>query len=361
MDGVRGLAVILVFFVHFHSNFGEWAPPAWRSAALWLADAGHSGVDLFFALSGFLIYGILVERRPPLLRFWRRRIQRLYPTFAAVLVTYVALSALFPERSKIPPGAAATSIYLLQNALLLPGVLDLKPIITVAWSLSYEIFFYLGLPLVVWISGGLARMAAITALAAAAMMFVFSDPTRYYPAIPFSPLVLIGFLLFLPGIVSWELRHRNPRIPALGLAGLLIAIAGVAALLPRGTEADNPLGEDPWRTLTRTLIVAVSLTPFARECFAHRGWLARAFEWKPLRLLGAMSYSFYLAHSLALHALAMVVAKTHGPARAGGGAFLVLLLAAFATAVAASLALFLGVELPFSLRKTRASRVTEKS
>ena len=61
-----------------------------------LEGMGHAGVDLFFVLSGYLIYGSVVTRYQPFLPFIGRRLQRIYPAFAATFAMYVVLSLLFP-------------------------------------------------------------------------------------------------------------------------------------------------------------------------------------------------------------------------------------------------------------------------
>src|SRR5207249_4936591 len=64
-----------------------------------------------------------------------------------VLVLYLLLSVAFPAESKLPALWSDSLVYILQNVLLLPGLFDIPPIIVVAWSLSYEFFFYLLTPL----------------------------------------------------------------------------------------------------------------------------------------------------------------------------------------------------------------------
>jgi peptidoglycan/LPS O-acetylase OafA/YrhL len=77
MEGLRGLAVILVFFVHYHALSAPWIPSSSLTAtiAYILHEIGYTGVDLFFVLSGFLITGLLLDARGRLgglRRFWRR-------------------------------------------------------------------------------------------------------------------------------------------------------------------------------------------------------------------------------------------------------------------------------------------------
>src|SRR6266542_5658438 len=76
MEGVRGLAVLLVFFVHYHSLLGRYVSATSTSFAIseFLGDVGNVGVDLFFVLSGYLIYGAVIGRHVDYHRFMRRRI-----------------------------------------------------------------------------------------------------------------------------------------------------------------------------------------------------------------------------------------------------------------------------------------------
>ncbi|MEO8036829.1 MAG: acyltransferase, partial [Acidobacteriota bacterium] len=149
MEGLRGFAVFLVFLVHYVTLTAPWVDAASRTsvAGAVLRNVGNSGVDLFFVLSGYLIYGNLIRKGRPFLAYARRRIQRIYPTFLAVFVLYLLLSFVFSGQSKLPHGTIAASGYVLANLLLLPGLLPIEPLITVAWSLSYEVFYYLSAPL----------------------------------------------------------------------------------------------------------------------------------------------------------------------------------------------------------------------
>jgi peptidoglycan/LPS O-acetylase OafA/YrhL len=57
MEGMRGMSALLVFFVHFYTLFGSRAlgSRGVHSAFLFAGTLGHCGVDVFFALSGFII------------------------------------------------------------------------------------------------------------------------------------------------------------------------------------------------------------------------------------------------------------------------------------------------------------------
>lgn len=155
MEGLRGFAVFLVFLVHYANLIRPWLLP--ESSLLEFAKAlrlvGSSGVDLFFVLSGFVIYGSLISREQPFGRFLLRRVRRIYPAFIVVLSGYVVLSLCAGGESKIPDGAGSGVVYIVSNVLLLPGLVPIEPLIAVAWSLSYEMFYYFTIPLVITVFG----------------------------------------------------------------------------------------------------------------------------------------------------------------------------------------------------------------
>ena len=81
MEGLRGFAVFLVFLVHYSTLIGPRI--AGHGDLPVLAEAMHTlgnrGVDLFFVLSGYLIYGSLMRRPQPFGQFMLRRVERIYP------------------------------------------------------------------------------------------------------------------------------------------------------------------------------------------------------------------------------------------------------------------------------------------
>ena len=83
IDGLRAVAVILVVVFHFYEMY---------------MPAGFVGVDMFFAISGFLITGILLKTENTgisgMINFFWRRIARLYPALIVVVLTFVVLSFL---------------------------------------------------------------------------------------------------------------------------------------------------------------------------------------------------------------------------------------------------------------------------
>ena len=151
MEGIRGFAVFLVFLVHYMTLVKPWLLESSITfqIARHVQSIGNIGVDLFFVLSGYLIYGMLIKKHRPFGAYILRRIQRIYPTFTVVFIIYLILSVLFPSESKIPTEWKEGLVFVIQNYMLMPGLFDITAIITVAWSLSYEFFYYLLIPLLI--------------------------------------------------------------------------------------------------------------------------------------------------------------------------------------------------------------------
>ncbi|MDD2720273.1 MAG: acyltransferase [Gallionella sp.] len=337
MEGMRGFAVFLVFMVHFVTLINPWI--AGNTDFLVFATAlhtiGNSGVDLFFVLSGYLIYGSLIARCQKFMRFMSRRVVRIYPAFIAVFLIYVALSLLFPAESKIPATAPEGIWYLIQNFLLLPGLLPIEPMITVAWSLSYEMFYYLLIPLVI----AVFRLRDRSAVWRTTFFLGAATVTAIYCAINGGHVRLI---MFISGIVLYEVMNSPRPLTLHSFFGLLALCTGLlGTLLPMTGSGGIAL---------KVCILFVSFFALCLACFRDSSaWLPRLFSWTPLRWLGNMSYSYYLLHGLALKAEFQALSKVLPVADHGAWLFWALLPPMFALTLIPTSALFLLVERPYSL------------
>lgn len=350
LEGVRGLAVTLVFMFHYHEVYSVYLPKnSWRFAvSAYLAHLGYYGVDLFFALSGFLIYGALIRGRRSYVGFIGRRAQRIYPTFLVVFCIYLGLSLVFPERSRLPAEGQWT--YILQNLLLLPGVWRITPVVAVAWSLSYEMVFYVSLPVLMlalrlraWPPS--ARLGLVLSVA---LTVLIVEP----------PYSAAGqFLMFVPGIALYELTYgvRSPlRLGAAGervAAVVFLATFPVALILESIRVSDGMAVALPgWHAVVRMLVIGGGFFLMLLYAVGRSGPIARVFGWTPLRWLGNVSYSYYLIHGLALNAVALAVLWLVPPSSPRVGLFFIALPIAYAVTIVASTGLFLLVERPFSMR-----------
>ena len=353
LDGVRALAASLVFLVHFQAAFGHVlrARPRLFHAGEYAAAVGFYGVNVFFVLSGFLIYGSLIARPVTVTRYLRRRVRRIYPTFLVVLAVYLVLSVVVPERSKLPVHGS-TLPYVLSNALLLPGVFPIRPIVTVSWSLSFEVCFYalilavvVGLRLRVW-------SPRLRVVFWSGMLLAWSVGGLRTQSL------VRSFILFVPGILLAE-AARSDRVRAalarVPLWTVWLVFGGVVAIQPV-LAGETPIG--PVHVpLVPSAVLALLLLATATPLFLLRLMVAPRTETvlsrEPVRRLGVVSYSFYLSHGLTINGIAALCAldPVERVVRAlGPGAYPVLLPLVFGAATVVAFLLFKTVEEPLSIR-----------
>lgn len=350
MEGMRGFAALLVFFVHFNALFHPYFQPG--SFLGMLADLagsfGHTGVDLFFILSGFLIYGIVLKKHPSYRNFLWRRIRRLYPVFLLVLILYLVLSNAFPSISKLPGSFLQAFLYINANLLMLPGMTTIPAIITVSWSLSYEWFFYLTLPLVISVLGlrrwiAWQRVAFFALLAIAEFVLCSLGMSSH-----------IRLTLFAAGIILWELVDNGvPRILNTGTeyvvtVTFIVSILAIGMVGTKHGETVLVLSKVP---NFYAPLLFVSLPLFSLHVMFFDGFLNRIFSWDYLRWMGNISYSYYLIHGLALQGLRLVVNRLFPPSPHLALFDVLLLVACLSFTIFCGAVLFILVEKPLSWPK----------
>ena len=364
MEGIRGFAVLLVFSVHFVLLFSVYLDPESPVFAIarFAGSIVHSGVDLFFVLSGYLIYGNLLRRPAPIFRYLRRRAQRIYPAFLCVLAFYLVLHFTIMPSAKVPATPLAAGIYILENAALLPGIFRIEPLVSVAWSLSYEVFFDIAIPLI-GVSGMRRWTASMRVCFFLAISALYTAAHLLYAGFGISeqlfPAAHPRMLMFVVGILVYEAHHS--RVAArLRPGGETIA----AFLFLASFVAYDRLVAVPWlvanlRTaICRVAVLSIGFSGVVLYSFAHPGFFHRVFSWTPLRWLGNMSYSYYLIHSVALLTLKEVAVRLL-PGTRSTWLFAVLLLVGLLMTLAISSVLFAFVEKPLSLHRRRVSTQVE--
>ena len=303
LDGLRGVAIILVLAAHLGLSLDEHVLPDATLRAL--SRVGWSGVDLFFVLSGFLITGILLDTRARQ-HYWRsyfaRRALRIFPLYYGVLAfAFVVLPHLVtwrnPHYATLRANQAWYWTYTVNVLEALRGSGAVPLFTSHFWSLCIEEQYYLIWPLLVWLCRPrtLLRIAAGTAVLGLIFRLgiVLHDPAhaaRTYVLTPgrLDGLMLGGVLAIAaraPGRLG-ALRWAAPRV-LLGAAVLL----GVLALWRGGFEYHDP-------------VLAVVAYPFIALCYGAVLVLAltlpaehavvRALSGRRLGNWGRYSYGMYV-------------------------------------------------------------------
>ncbi len=299
LDGLRGIAVAGVVAYHL----------GWISG-------GFLGVDLFFALSGFLITTLLVREhrtrgRIDLLAFWSRRFRRLLPAVMVLIAGVLAWCTVFgtPAEQAGARGDSRWAIPYLANWHLVSAARDYwasatdASVFTHLWSLAIEEQFYVVWPVVAWwaLRGHdgerrLARLAAIGFVASVVAMVVLYDassPNRVYLGTDTrAAALLIGALVALNPL------HRVFRAAIIWRSARVEVVALMIAALLGGSWLIG--GDHLDLLLSGGLVVHSVLAAFLVGIIAvTSGTGGRAARWldRPwLTWLGQRSYGIYLWH-----------------------------------------------------------------
>jgi peptidoglycan/LPS O-acetylase OafA/YrhL len=308
IDGLRAIAVLSVMFFHAGvSPFG----------------GGFTGVDVFFAISGFLIGGhIYAERlagKFTFAGFYRRRARRILPALFVVLVATLVMGCLLLSplelRSLATEGMAAllsaSNMYYWHVSGYFAVNSGLRPLL-MTWSLGVEEQFYIFAPiLMVALMRSRRLLLAVVASISLLSFGVACYQVAHHPAVAF---------YLLPGR-AWEL-----------FAGVLLALL----LTGRSERAE---ASAPWSRLTREVCAVAGLTMLLVPVFSFRlttpfpgagalpsiaGTLLLLFtkdSWtnrvllsiRPLREVGKISYSLYLWHWPLLSLAAILLGRRAQP------------------------------------------------
>ncbi len=309
LDGLRGLAILLVVLLHYFANTARGQQPLVFKYFARAFGMGWAGVDLFFVLSGFLIGGILLDARPSkryFSTFYLRRIHRIFPLYYLWLVLFglflflgftVGGSPL--AFSRLDLSHFPRYLVFVQNFFYQKGPLEIHWL-SQTWSLAVEEQFYLVAPLLIRFLSvrRLTQVLLCTILLAPVLRFFvfgYMDHGFVY-AVMSMPCraddLAMGILAAVAIRSAWfpAFLARHPRFlskvflcAALGMCGWIWWLMHPMSL-PSVTLGLSWLG-----FFWLSLMLVVLCEP--------AGWIARIFRWGFLQRAGVLSYCIYIAHS----------------------------------------------------------------
>ncbi|MEQ8842925.1 MAG: acyltransferase family protein [Acidimicrobiales bacterium] len=296
IDGLRALSIIAV--VLFHAGVSRVA-------------GGYVGVDVFFVISGFLITGLLVREiersgRVSMREFYARRIRRLLPlSFFTIIATLAGGMWLLPPvaRESLVDDARAASLYVANwryasKATAYSDTEVTDSLLVHFWSLAIEEQFYVLWPLLIIAGLGVARL--------------LKQPTRRVLGVLLGTLGVASFAFSVvitnnEGVGAYYLTHTRLWEMAMG-AGMALTMHKLPTLSRWGVEA---LGVGGLVLIAYAAMTFDESTPFPGSmallpvvgCVAvlvagsqGGGSVARVLATAPLRLIGRLSYAWYLVH-----------------------------------------------------------------
>jgi peptidoglycan/LPS O-acetylase OafA/YrhL len=272
LDAMRGFAALMVVGFHYTTGYHElYGHPGQLPIEL---AAGRYGVQLFFIISGFVIF-MTLERTEYALDFLVSRFSRLYPAYwASVFLTYIIVSIASL------PGRESTLYNAIFNLTMFQQWFRIPHVDGAYWTLTLELSFYaimLGLFLLRWLN----KINAI-AIAWLSMMIVVYIVEQHVgwrmPGLIKTTLILEYANLFLAGIIFYKLYRGDNMVHHILMIAACLAVEFIIHGLKSG------------------LICTSFIIMFYGVFILKIKFLNRLLSAKPFVYLGSISYSLYLLH-----------------------------------------------------------------
>jgi peptidoglycan/LPS O-acetylase OafA/YrhL len=301
LDGVRGLAILMVIAFHLFALPYDGLAPSILSRVF---SYGWLGVDLFFVLSGFLVtltLQSLPQTRSGLSIFFRRRALRILPAYiATLLIAYLAVGPILSGAGLIgePPHIVW---YLLAAQNYLFATDQMGGWLIHYWSLAVEIQFYLIWPLLIYGRSpkSIQRLCVVLFVMALALKLAFvieaTDRWRLSYALPITRVD--GFAA--GAYAAMVYRGQAVRMPSATLATLFICVLAVGLYVAESaalSEASRIALFTPAAAVVSACGIIWLIDPRSAP-----SRFRSVFETRALRTLGKYSYGIYLLHFIGLY------------------------------------------------------------
>ena len=336
MEGIRAYAVLLTFAVHYftfvfqrvHSlnpnRYGvievyELTGSTWDAFMLYLFRSQY-GVDLFFILSGFLIYRMLIKGKQSFVPYVKNRLMRIYPVFLVSLAVAIFVKCWLMPQMTIDLERFIKSLVLVYVDYNGP-----------AWSLRYELIFYVVMPAIIAVG---ARLGGVVTL----RWIFFGVFCLFMWASGFPRFAMFFAGAMVASFSDKQLHEFAGRVPDSLVAAIFLASTTAYAFIPKYN--------------LMMPFFAITFGLFFIAVVFGAGFLNRAFTVYPMRFLGNVSYSFYMIHGPALGIGFWLSAKLVTQATILERC-LSMLAFSFAVTVILSVIMFLTLELPYFKGKQR--------
>lgn len=263
------------------------------------AEIGAAGVDIFFVISGFVMWTVTAQRPGTPMRFLFDRATRIIPLYWIFTLSIAAMALVLPTllpRLKLTLDHLVYSLFFIPHYA--PGDNRLYPLLAAGWTLNYEMFFYalfaafLPLPPIPRLRIAIGTLAA---LAAAGILYQGHNPV----ALTYTNALLLEFAAGLLIGRAWELDLLSGRWVGIILTGTAIGafLLGIVFRAP-----------DQYRVLIWGIPASLLVCGFLS--LERAGAMRKS---KMLELIGDGSYSIYLVHGNLTALMTKIWPQVHSP------------------------------------------------
>jgi len=298
LDGLRGLAILLVIVAHtvrFSPQNSGW------QLINAVTEAGWIGVDLFFVLSGFLITRILLETRDDPHRvsnFYARRALRILPAYIVYLGLVFLVLAFTAGNGRLDEARTWLLSHLLFMQNLHSAAIAEQPIREMShlWSLAVEEQFYLLWPWLVWSfrTALLSRLCLVVIGLAWTSKVALVYAGAWHHTIYILPFTRMdGFAIGALIAAQWHLGMLAGSTRLSPVFWLLLMALGALFLL-----CESPARLNAWQVALATTLSVLMFGVGLKNVLlsTEQNAMRQILSWGWLRFLGRYSYGLYLLH-----------------------------------------------------------------
>ncbi|PJZ56802.1 acyltransferase family protein [Leptospira barantonii] len=375
LNGLRAISMLIIFIFHFYDGLMTKVPQDFQALHIFLSNL-TSAVDLFFVLSGFLIYGVLYRhwektKTVDFKDFYIGRSLRIFPAYyALVFITlWIAKMQLKAMSLSTDPAVQASMPLFAQaidrwifDALYVSNYVESLHFHT--WSLSLEEQFYLVFPLICYLilfrlqkNSRLIFIVALYCSAAVIRYFIYAHNAGDHPYKIFDTLfhrpahtrfdsIVVGILAF-ELYKNWNLvpqNHNRTREYFFLIPGLICL--GIASFVPYHFSVYYTVFRFNFSNMGYALVMLASIHNFS--------WIGKFLSLRIFAPLARVSYGMYLWHLVAIF-FASIPLKTRTDV-VSWGEFTKMLSIGFVYATIFALLSYFLVEYPFLSLKNRLRR-----
>lgn len=298
---LRGIAAFMVVLFHLEVQLSKLGYEGYWPQGL------AAGVDIFFIISGFIMWVTTAGKAMTPANFWYRRIIRIVPLYWALTTLMIVIGLVAPQLVQVPTGDfgyLAASYFFVPSTNPITG--DVKPVVPLGWTLNYEMLFYVIFGLLLLARPIVRFWGTVGVLFILVFGGAFLGLDRHTPIGYFTSGIMLEFAW---GMGLGYVAHKTgllSRMPS--QIGWLFVVLGLAFLA--AFSADGSILHRVFiSAIPATLVVAGGLVIERNGRLPH----IRALHW-----LGDSSYSLYLSQLISLAAATVVWQKLGLPTTTAG-------------------------------------------
>jgi len=302
---LRGIAALSVALFHLYPIFFNQTPNPLAS--------GAAGVDIFFVISGFIMWHVAQSKEPTPFDFLSHRLVRVVPLYWTITLVLAISATLKPN---LFPLDNPSLIHIFKSMLFVPhgASPEGRPLVSQGWTLNYEMLFYAFFSIALCLPRN-SRSAALysTFLTFAILGIAFKSNSYFFNWVTNS--IILEFIFGIGVAQAYQNKRLVPRLPAYLFIGCSLSVIYLSdGAYPRVVVFGLPSAIIVWSMLS----------------------IERIGNLKPQRILlelGSISYSLYLVHFMAGNFYLISAAHIGLPITGGLGYILAVLTAIFAAGI----------------------------